>query len=88
MQLRVSFSFSGGEEFSEDFKDLSMLKGFFPNVPTMALTATASPNLLRDLKLKVRDSVKNDCENVVRNLNRVNIYLDKKVLTVFPVLAG
>ena len=63
-----------------------MLKAFFPNVPTMALTATAPPHLLRDLKQSLR--LKNDCENVARNLNRGNIYLDKKVLTVFPVLAG
>ena len=54
-----------------------MLKAFFPNVPTMALTATAPPHLLRDLKQSLR--LKNDCKIVTRNPNRVNIYLDKKV---------
>ena len=80
------FFFFRGDEFRKHFKDLSVLKAFFPNVPTMALTATAPPHLLRDLKQTLR--LKNDCENVARNLNRVSIYLDKKVLTVFPVLVG
>ena len=63
--------------FRKDFKDLSVLKAFFPSVPTMALTATAPPHLLRDLKQSLR--LKNDCKIVARNPNRVNIYLDKKV---------
>lgn len=54
-----------------------MLKAFFPNVPTMALKATAPPHLLRDLKQSLR--LKNNCKIVARNPNRVNIYLDKKV---------
>ena len=43
----------------------------------MALTATAPPHLLRDLKQSLR--LKNDCKIVARNPNRVNIYLDKKL---------
>lgn len=54
-----------------------MLKAFFPSVPTMALTATAPPHLLRDIKQSLR--LKNDCKIVARNPNRVNIYLDKKL---------
>ncbi|XP_068761461.1 ATP-dependent DNA helicase Q1-like [Montipora capricornis] len=65
-----------GEDFRKDFKDLSVLKAFFPSVPTMALTATAPPHLLRDLKQSLR--LKNDCKIVARNPNRVNTYLDKK----------
>ena len=42
--------FFRGEDFRKDFKDLSVLKAFFPSVPTLALTATAPPHLLRDLK--------------------------------------
>ena len=72
----MSFSFRG-EEFRKDFKDLSVLKAFFPTVPTLALTATAPPHLLKDLKQSLR--LKSDCKIVARNPNRVNIYLDKKV---------
>ena len=53
------FLFFRGEEFREDFKDLSVLKAFFPNVPTMGLKATAPPHLLGDLKQIL--GLKNDC---------------------------
>ena len=75
--MHLCLNFFRGEEFRKDFKDLSVLKAFFPNVPTMALTATAPPQLLRDLKQSLR--LKTDCKIVARNPNRVNIYLDKKV---------
>ena len=70
------FSFRG-EEFRKDFKDLSVLKALFPTVPTLALTATAPPHVVKDLKQSLR--LKIDCKIVVRNPNRVNIYLDKEV---------
>ena len=73
------FSFRG-EDFRGDFSGLSVLKTCFTNVPTVASTATAPPHLLRDLKQGLR--LKNECEIVARNLSRVNIFLDKKVLTV------
>lgn len=69
--------FFRGNDFRKDFKDLSVLKAFFPNVPMLALTATAPPHLLRDLKQSLR--LKKDCKIVRVNPNRVNIYLDKKV---------
>ena len=77
MYYKVYFSFFRGEEFRKDFIDLSVSKAFFPNVPTMALTATAPPHLLRDLKQRLR--LKNECKIVAQNPNRVNIYPNKKV---------
>ncbi|XP_028413595.1 ATP-dependent DNA helicase Q-like SIM [Dendronephthya gigantea] len=66
-----------GKEFRKDFGELSILKAFFPNVPTLALTATAPPHLLNDLKHKLQ--LKKDCKIVTVNPNRENIYLGKKV---------
>ena len=63
---------SGVKILGKDFKDLSVLKAFFPSVPTMALTATAPAYLLRDLKQSLR--LKTECKIVAQNPNRVNIY--------------
>ena len=65
------------EEFGKDFKDVSVLKAFFPAVPTMAPTATAPLPLLTDLQQSL--DLKSDSKIVARNPNRVNIYLEKKV---------
>ena len=44
--------FIKGEEFRKEFKDLSAVNAFFPNihVQVMVLTATAPPHLLKRLK--------------------------------------
>ena len=72
-----SFHFVRGEEFRREFKDLSAVKAFFPNVLVMALTATAVLHLLKRLKKSL--GLKANCKVVNANPNRVNIYLDKKV---------
>ena len=73
-----SFHFVRGEELlRREFKDLSAVKAFFPNIPVMALTATAPPHLLKRLKESL--GLKSNCKVVNANPNRVNIYLDKKV---------
>ena len=71
------FHFVRGEESRREFKDLSAVKAFFPNVPVMALTATAPPHLLKRLKESL--GLKANCKVANANPNRVNIYLDKKV---------
>lgn len=71
------FVYFRGEEFRTDFKNLSALKAFFPTVPIMALTATAPPHLLTNLKQSL--SLQNDCKVVAANPNRSNIYYDKKI---------
>lgn len=65
-----------GEEFRKDFRDLSVVKAFFPSIQMVALTATAPLSLLRDLKNSL--SLKINCKIVAVNPNRVNIYLDRK----------
>ena len=71
------FHFVRGEEFRREFKDLSAVKAFFPNVPVMALTATAPPYLLKRPKESL--GLKANRKFVNANPNRVNINLDKKV---------
>ena len=71
------FHFVRGEEFRREFKDLSAVKAFFPNVPVMALTATAPPHLLKRLKESL--GLKANRKVVNANPNQVNINLDKKV---------
>lgn len=71
------FGYFRGEEFKTDFKNLSALKAFFPTVPIMALTATAPPHLLTNLKQSL--SFQNDCKVVAANPNRSNIYYNKKM---------
>ena len=66
-----------GEEFRKDFKDLSAVRAFFPTAPIMALTATAPPQLLTNLKQSL--SLKTDCKVIAANPNRSNIYFDKKL---------
>ena len=65
-----------GEEFRTDFKELSSLKAFFPLVPTIALTATASPQMLEKLE---KSLMLTSCKIVTINPNRRNIYLEKKI---------
>ena len=38
-----------GHDFRPDYKRLSVLRDKFPNVPLMALTATATPRVRRDI---------------------------------------
>lgn len=53
-----------GEDFREDFKELAALKAFFPKVPTLALTATAPPHLVKKLKFSLSmTSAKMVCVN-------------------------
>jgi len=44
------FNFNRGQEFRKEFKDLDAVKAFFPDIPVVALTATAPPSLLKSLK--------------------------------------
>lgn len=71
------FVYFRGEEFRTDFKDLSALKALFPTVPIMALTATAPPLLLTNLKQSL--SLQKGSKVVAANPNRSNIYYDKKM---------
>lgn len=73
----MNVSILRGEKFRTDYKGLSTLKAFFPEVPFIALTATAPHKMLERLKQSL--SLKSDCKVVSANPNRANIYLDKKL---------
>ncbi|SPP88431.1 Bloom syndrome protein homolog isoform X1 [Drosophila guanche] len=59
-----------GHDFRPDYKKLGILKKRFPNVPTIALTATATPrvrlDILSQLNLK-------DCKWFLSSFNRSNL---------------
>ena len=71
--------------FRTDFKDLSLLKAFFPFVPTLALTAAASPQMLIELKESL---MLTRCKTVCVNPNRCNNYLEKKDRLITNQYAG
>jgi hypothetical protein len=56
---------------------LSTVRAFFPEIPILALTATAPPHLLNDLKTSMK--LDSSCKVVSANPNRKNIFLAKKM---------
>jgi hypothetical protein len=56
---------------------LSTVRAFFPKIPILALTATAPPHLLNDLKNSM--NLDSSCKVVSANPNRKNIFLAKKM---------
>jgi superfamily II DNA helicase RecQ len=67
---------SRGEEFRKDFKDLSAVRAFFPGIPLVALTATAPPYMVDNIK---KSLCMVNPKVVSANPNRINIYLNKKI---------
>ena len=59
-----------GHDFRESYKKLSMLRGTFPNVPIMALTATATSSVRDDVMsmLRMRNPVV-----ITQSFNRPNL---------------
>ncbi|CAG8459037.1 2440_t:CDS:2 [Paraglomus brasilianum] len=71
-----------GREFRPEYSNLGVLKGRFPDVPTMALTATANGEVREDVisTLHLKDPV-----TLVRSFNRPNLFYEvreKKSKTV------
>ena len=60
-----------GHDFRPDYKALGDLRKKFPNVPVMALTATATANVKDDVKLNLGMK---ECEEFTRSFNRTNLY--------------
>ncbi|XP_044167046.1 ATP-dependent DNA helicase RecQ-like [Acropora millepora] len=63
-----------GEDFRRDYSQLSMLCATFPQVPVVALTATASKADIKEIKDSL--NMKNPLE-VIGNPNRANIFYEK-----------
>lgn len=60
-----------------DYKKLGVLKQQFPDVPIMALTATATKRVCDDLKTMLRIEA---CESFSASVNRPNLLYEVTVL--------
>ncbi|KAL3130511.1 hypothetical protein ABBQ38_15564 [Trebouxia sp. C0009 RCD-2024] len=59
-----------GNDFRPDYKKLGVLKQQFPDVPILALTATATQRVCNDLKTMLRMEA---CESFSASINRPNL---------------
>ncbi|TLD13676.1 uncharacterized protein PgNI_03184 [Pyricularia grisea] len=62
-----------GHDFRPDYKALGEFRRMFPNVPVMALTATATKNVIVDVKSNLGID---GCEVFSQSFNRPNLYYD------------
>lgn len=60
-----------GHDFRPDYKQLAIFKEKFPEVPIMALTATATPEVREDIKVQLR--ISRDCVMFKQSFNRTNL---------------
>ncbi|KAI2635945.1 hypothetical protein GGS21DRAFT_56481 [Xylaria nigripes] len=62
-----------GHDFRPDYKQLGSLRERFPGVPLMALTATATQNVIMDVK---HNLCIEECEQFTQSFNRPNLYYE------------
>jgi len=77
-----------GHDFRPDYKKLGVLKKRFPNVPTIALTATATPRVRLDILAQL--NLKN-CKWFLSSFNRSNLryrVLPKKGVSTLEDISG
>lgn len=59
-----------GHDFRPDYKTLALFKTKYPEVPVMAMTATATPAVCGDIELQLRMS---SCAFFKQSFNRANL---------------
>ncbi|KAL2126611.1 hypothetical protein VTI74DRAFT_553 [Chaetomium olivicolor] len=62
-----------GHDFRPDYKALGLLRRDYPGIPMMALTATATKNVIVDVKHNLGME---DCEVFSQSFNRPNLYYE------------
>ncbi|KAI0905597.1 hypothetical protein F4823DRAFT_129293 [Ustulina deusta] len=62
-----------GHDFRPDYKQLGMFRERFPRVPLMALTATATQNVIMDVKHNLGIE---KCDQFTQSFNRPNLYYE------------
>ncbi|KAI0200352.1 hypothetical protein F4808DRAFT_429521 [Astrocystis sublimbata] len=62
-----------GHDFRPDYKELRNFRDRFPEVPLMALTATATQNVIMDVKHNLGID---KCEQFTQSFNRPNLYYE------------